>query len=499
MLLKDGEIVYGEWLPDQPVLGNPGLVEAKNCIPIDTFYKDFAGIVASTSALAAAPIGAFTAVDDSGDPDTYAGTLTAIYQKTGSTWADRSSAAYTTVSANRWHFTQFDTYVIATNYDDVPQRKIAGSGANFVALASTGAAPSAKQIGVINRFVLLGDIDDGTAYPYGVQWCAINDPTNWPTPASIAARTVQSGRQLLNSSYGAVTAIANGQFYGLVFQRRAITRFTYIGGDTVFQVETFERARGCWAPESMCQIGNMCRFMANDGWYETDGQSVRPIGNGKVDAWFFAALNQANLTRISHGVDWESKCILWSFPTASASAGTNDRMLIYNFVRDRFSWAEATADLLIESYTQSLSLEDLDALYASLDAVPVSLDSPLFQGGVPGVAGFTGSAFGFFTGAKAACTLETGELDGNPFGRVFVRGVRPLITGSPTSVTVSLSLRDTQDNAGQSFGTAVSRTTRTGVCDFRSQGRFIAMRTVITGGFDRALKAEFDVEEGDQV
>lgn len=501
MLVSDGKIPLGEWLPDRPVYQNPGLLEAKNCIPIDDNYRDFASIQTTGDALAASavPVGAFAAIDNNGDPDTYVGTLTTLVEKVGTTWADRTPAPYTTASNGRWHFSQFDTYVIATNYDDVPQRKVVGSASNFQDLATTGTAPNARVVGIIGRFAFLGDIDDGTQYPYAVQWSAIDDVTNWPTPASISARTVQSGREYLDASYGAVTAIAGGKFYGLVFQKRAITRFTYIGGDVVFQVDTFERERGCWSADSMVQIGNVCRFLAADGWYATDGQTVIPIGDGKIDRTFFLAFNQENIRLLTHTIEWQSKCIFWSYPTASAAANTCDRVLIYNFARDRWSWAENTTQILIRSFTQSTSLEELDAIYGDLDSIPVSLDSVLFQGGIPTAVGFAGGKLGNFSGSKLTARFETGELDGNAFGRVFIRGLRPLVTGSPTSIQCSLSVRDTQDGAGPSFSTAVSRTTRTGVCDFRTQGRFISTRMDVAGGFDRAIAIEFDAEQGDQV
>src|SRR5690606_4805944 len=125
----------------------------------------------------------------------------------------------------------------------------------------------------------LGDIDNGTAYPYAVQWSAIDNPTDWPTPGTSQARTVQAGFQYLDSSHGAVTGITNGQFSGLIFQKTGITRAQYIGGDLVFQFNTFEFTRGLWAPRSLIQIGQVAYFIAADGFYATDGQTVTPIGD----------------------------------------------------------------------------------------------------------------------------------------------------------------------------------------------------------------------------
>ena len=144
-------------------------------------------------------------------------------------------------------------------------------------------------------------------------------------------------------------------------------------------------------------------------------------------------------------------------------------------------------------------MDSMDTLYPSLDDIGVSLDSSVWQGGVPTIMGFADQQLGVFTGSSLDATFETGEQDQNPFGRVFIRGVRPLLTGNPSGVSVALAVRDTQDNASRTFGPPTARTARTGVCDFRQQGRFISARLSVVGGFDRVMGLGFDAELGDQV
>ncbi len=497
MLIEDGRVIFGEWLPDQPELDNPGLIEARNCLPVSLSYTDFASVNTYHDALGAAPIGAFATIDDSGDPEIYAGTLTALAQKTGTTWTDRTGAAYNTAAGDYWRFTQFNNYVIATNYADDPQRKVVGSAADFVDLASTGVAPKARQVGVINNFVFLGDIDDGTAIPYASQWCAIGDATNWPTPNTPTARTVQSGREVHNSSHGAVTAYASGQFWGLIFQKRAIIRATYVGGDRVFQFETFEHNRGCWAPQSMIQVGGLCYFLAHDGWCVTDGQSVIPIGEGKCDKWFYGRVDQGRLAEITAGVDWTSKCIIWNFPDAAAVAGYTNFFLALNFATRRFTYAEESVQLLLQSFSEAMTLEGLDALYASIDDISVSLDSPIWAGGAPGLMCFDSNKIGTLSGDSLDALLETGESAPNPFGYTFVRGIRPLVAGQPTAITLQIGKRSNQDES-RTYTNETSRTARTGVCDFRENGKFLTARLNIRGGFDKAMGLGVDSEMGDQ-
>lgn len=497
MLIEDGRVMFGEWLPDQPDFENPGLVEARNCLPIDNAYGPFGSVAVSDDALAAAPIGAYATIDDAGDPEIYAGTTTTLYEKTGSSWTSRTAAPYTSGATDYWRFSQFDSYVIATNMADVPQRKVIGAAANFAALASTGAAPRARQVGVIGRFAVLGDINDGvTALPFAVQWSGIDDITNWPTPNTSAARAVQSGRQILNSAYGAVTAIAQGEFFGLIFQKRGITRATYIGGDKVFQFETFEKNRGCWAPQSMIQLGGLCYFLAHDGWCVTDGQTVQPIGDGKVDRWFFSRVVQSRLKEVTVGVDWTNKCILWNFPTSSAASGVTNYIIVHNFRTKRFAYAEVGVQLLIQSFSEGFTLEELDTFSSSIDALAESLDSPVWQGGAPSLGLFSTNKLGGFTGAALDALFETGESAPNAFGYTFFRGIRPLVSGTPTALTVQLGTRENQDDA-RTYSDEISRTTRTGVCDFRDNAKFASARMNVRGGFNRASGLGIDFELSD--
>lgn len=496
---SDGSITFGEWLPDQPYYQNPGLVEAKNVIPVDGSYKDFLALLTSDDAIGARPQGAYAAITDTGDPEIYAGDQTKLYEKQGTAWTDRSGAVYTTPSNGYWRFAQFNNQVIATNFSDDPLARDVGSASNFAALALIGTAPKARQIGIVNRFVMLGDTDDALngAIPYRVQWPAIEDPTNWPTPGTIAARTVQAGEQFLDSSYGAVTAIAGGQFFGLIFQQRAITRATYVGGDIVFQFDTYEKSRGCWAPQSMTQIGNIVFFLAADGWYFTDGQSVTSIGDGKFDKTFYSDFDQTYRERLTAGIDLINKCIYWSYPSPSATNGVPDKMLIYSFSGSRATHADATVQLLFSSLTQGYTLDQLDSLFTSIDDMTITLDSSLWSGGIPTVMGFASNKLGTFAGASQDARFEIGESDAAAIGLAYVDGVRPMVTGAPTTVSVSIAGRSNQDNEARAFGSPSTRTARTGVCDFRQQARYLSARMDVTGGFDRALGLKFIAGDGD--
>lgn len=499
MNLQDSRIPLGPWLPDLPFYENPGLVEAKNCIPVDKYYKNYLPLTTTGDALTDRVIGAFAALDTAGDTFIYAGIDTALYLKNGSSWTDLGTV-FTTSTTGYWRFAQFDTTIVATNFSDTPQA-ISPGASTTAALATAGTAPKGRQVGVINRFVVIGDTDyAGSLIPHRIQWSALGTARDWPIPNTSDARTKQSGEQVLPAVYGAVTAIGSGEFFGLIFQRRAITRATYVGGDVVFQFQDYEKTRGCWFPQSMIQVGNLWYFIAADGFYVTDGTSVTAIGDGKFDKTFFADCDQTYAERVTAAYDYTTKCVMWSYPNFSATNGIPNRLIIFSTVDGRATNVDDTMELIFPSVSDGYTLEELDALYGDLDSIPGSLDSPIFQGGANTVMAFGNDhTIGTFSGTALTARFDTAEFDFNPMGYMFVRGVRPRVTGSPTGITVAISSRENQDSESRSFGTATNRTTRTGICDFRENVKFGSLRCEITGGFDKALGLDVDGEAGDLV
>jgi len=489
MRAADGKVPFGKWLPDLPVLDNPGMTEALNVLPVLATYKPYLPIVGIGDALAARPQGAAAALDSSSNTFIYAGTDADLYVRAGSAWTTKSGAVYTTASTGYWRFAQFDTTLVATNYADVPQSIDVGSGSNFADLALTGTAPRARQIGVINRFVVLGDTIDGTngTVPTRLQWPAIDDPTNWPVPGSANALSVQSGEQFMNANYGPVTGIVGGDQFGIIFQRSGLTRATYIGGNLVFQFDTIEEKRGALCPNAIAKVGKFTYFVSSDGFYVTDGVSVQPIGTGEVDTWFADRFDTGYPERMYSAVDLSRKLILWAFAGPGNTAGRPNNLLVYNYDEKRWTHAEDECEILSSGLTQGVSLDDLDAYFASLDLVSPGLDSSQWAGGVNTVSAFDSSnKFGTFSGTPGTATLDGQEVELNLGLYTRVQGIKPLVIGSSPVMTVALGRRDDLGTA-VAYSTDVSPTARTGFCDFDSEARYNRSRLTIVGNFESAM------------
>jgi hypothetical protein len=487
----DGIVKFGEWLPDLPTLDNPGLTEAKNVIPTDSVYKPFLPVSGTGDALAARPMGGLSTVDTAGSGFFYAATQTKIYIRSGTGWSSRYGGTFATPTDGYWSGCQFDDLAIFTNYADVPVYSVAGSGTNFATLATTGTAPNARCVGVVGRFVVLGDTDLSAATPNGIQWSAIDDPNNWPTPGSAAAQAAQSGEQFLNAAYGPVTHIVGGEQSGIVFQRNGITRMTYVGGNVVFQFDTIERARGALFPNAVVQFGRLAYFISGDGFYVTDGVEVKPIGSQKVDNYFGDDVDTSYKARVRGAVDYANKCIYWIYPGAGNTGGQPNKVLIYNYEENRWSRAEDDVAFCVSGVTTAISLDDLDDYFSSLDIVTPSLDSDQWAGGNNTILAFDSSyKLGAFSGTTGTAIIDGGEIELTPGRLTRVQGVKPLVTGDDPEMTVALGVRDSLGDS-VSYLTARTPNARTGFADYRSESRYHRARVTITGNFTAAIGLEY--------
>jgi len=169
--------------------------------------------------------------------------------------------------------------------------------------------------------------------PYRVWWSAIGDPTNWPTPDTDAAIAAQSSFEDLNPDSGQVMFIAGYPLYALIFQRFGITRANYVGGDTVFDFAPYEFTHGVIAHGAAAQVNSLVFFLADDGFFVTDGANVIPIGTDAensqgIDNWLWANINMGALEAIRSGYDAAKRCVFFAIAT-----GTNtlpDTLLSYN-------------------------------------------------------------------------------------------------------------------------------------------------------------------------
>ncbi len=476
-------IEFGDLQADLPSYKNSGALVVDNVLPLAKGYKSLAGFQAlSGTGLSNAAVGLFTSFSASGSTN-YAGDRSKLYQMNSSlVFIDKSKAGgysnSTTENARDfWAFTQFGSNIIATNFADNIQKFDEGTDSAFSDLV----ALKAKYIAVIRDFVVAGYTDEsGVAYNQRVKWSGINNSSTW-TPS----QATQSGFQDIVGSHGNIQAIVGGESAGVIFMEKAIYRMEYVGTPLIFQFVKIADNIGAFAPKSVASYGNMVFFLAQDGFYKlTGGQQLTPIGNGKVDNFFFDDLS-SNLDGITSAIDPNNSIVVWSYRGSGATGTTNNKLLIYNYAVDKWSTGSGQDLEFIASASQEAftTLESLDVL-GDLDNLPKSLDSYFYKEGIVGLAGFNSeNKFGKFIANSLSATVDTTEFEGADGKRSTLINCRPIVDGTTnTSVTVTPITRQSQLDTTTTG--AVTSTNDTGTCPLRSTSRYHRIRVNVTGNFN---------------
>lgn len=422
-------IPFVEFAPDQPRLESGASGHVLNVVPLTAqSYGPLPALAPVGTALDARCQGAASFRGPDGTILNVAGDATKLYRWDGATWNDvsRISGPYATPSEQGWSYTQFGSKVIAVNGNDQPQIIDVSSPNPFADLSGP---QKARFAATVRDFVMLSQLDvDQSA----VQWSGLNDATSWQ--AGIDQSDIQSF-----PDGGRVTGLVGGQ-YAIIFQETAIRRGTYVGPDLIFQFDAISTERGCAAPGSIASYQQLVFFLAADGFFLlSGGEAERPIGGQKVDAWFWANVNESYLHRISAAIDSSRKLYVVAFPSTNSSTGAPDTLLIYNWTIDRWSRAEIGVDMLCRMMNKlGQTLDSLDTIYPSLDAMPLSLDSALLSGSPLAKLGAFGfdNRMAFFEGGNLAAEIDSIEAQVAPGSRAFVSAIRPLIDGGTLAVQV---------------------------------------------------------------
>lgn len=486
-------INFGSWTPDTPPLDSTGVTLAENVVPQSTsdHYGSWKALSEITDAIDSAALGGISGKAVTGAAFSFVGDTGKLYSLTGATWANVSKpGGYTTAAENMWNFVQYGYDIIATNYSDNIQVYTMGTSSLFDDVSVT--APRAKYLMVVREFlVALNTFDADGQRPLRVRWSpssAQGGPAGDWTPSP----TTQSDFQDLLTGEEIMGGV--GGEYGLVVCRKSIYRMTYVGPPVVFQFDEIVRNRGTIAPGSVATDGQTTVFWSDDGFYACDGTSVLPIGAGKIDKWFKENAQPANYLNMSASMDPTRQLYALSFVSVDTPDGSPDAMLLFNWVSGRWTVVRQSMRILVGLLSPPYTLEGLDAVSASIDALPASLDSQRWAGGATYFGAFTsGNKFGLFNGDTLAATIETGEASLSGDLRTVLQSVRPLCDGTPT---VQIGYRDNQWGVEQF--SEIESLTRAGDCKFDPviDARFHRARLLLGGEWTVAQGLDVDASPG---
>jgi hypothetical protein len=450
-------IDFGEWMPDQA--GITGAIqEAYNVIPQAIGYSPLPEAVDLSQSASETLTNAF-ATKFGGTTTVFAAGTTKLF-KLDSTDLSldnvSKSGGYTT--ADRFYFVQFGQRLIAANGNSKLQSWDLGSSTAFADLDS--AAPTAKFVTVVRDFVVAANTSSA---PTTVYWSDINDETDW-TPSDLS----QSDSQIIPDG-GDIRGITGGEF-GLVLLEKAISRMSYVGAPLFFQFDTIAKNIGCYESNSIAQFGNLTFFLADDGFYVCDGQTVSPIGAEKIDRFFFNNVDQTKLNEMSATVDTVKKIVIWQFTDIFA----RKRLMVYNWQVKKWSEGETDTNYLAPIATAGVTLEALDT-YGNMDTINTSFDSRIWAGGKFVSAGTRGAKIVTFTGQPKIGYITSSDI-GNGSQSIITLAKPKIDNGSSSVAVYSRNLL----TATPTFGTATNADSENRV-SLRSSGNYHRVRVYPSG------------------
>jgi len=480
-------ITLGEWLPDQPDLNNP-VVRAENCIPSAQGYRSMNSFVEYSEAADSKILGIYAAKDNADNTKLFAGDGGKLYLHNSSTNAlddvsKSGSPAYDLTGDERWRFVQFgDTVIAAGGLGEELQKFQVGTDSAFADLSTD--APKAEYIAVVRDFVWTGDIDEGSGrIPYRVKWSGFGDTTSW------VSGTDQSDHQDIFEG-GKIMGLVGGE-YCTILMERAIYRATYSGLPLVFQFDKIDAERGCAFSGSVCNIGSTVFYCSDDGFYAFDGTKSIPIGSEKVNNFFLADFDSNYAGRLTASVDPLQEIAMWSYTSVDSPSGQPDKILIYNYVLNRWSLALVEADLLAPFFSSGYTTDGLADIQTLVDNLNQTVDSRQWKGGQYFFGGAYDDKIYTFTGDPLDCTIETGDISLSKGNNAIVTRIYPFYENGDISVQVG-SKNTTNDAV--TFTSAVSENDD-GFAPIRSHGRYHRVRLNLSNRWDTAQGIDFDARQ----
>ena len=364
----------------------------------------------------------------------------------------------------QWQFAQFGNLVKATQKNVVLQTYTLGVSDTFT--DNAGSPPQASYISVVGRFLVLSGL---LSNPFRIQWSGLNDTTEWMSGVS------SSDFQDFPDG-GVVRGVAGGEF-GTVFQDQAIRRMSYIpGSPLIFQIERIAQDLGLFAPYSIVRAGSLIFFHSAQGFYRiAPGGLPEQVGRERVDRTFFDDLDKNEIRMFIGCSDPRSTRAYWAYKSTAGTTERYDKIIGIDYALDRWFSISMSGEYLLGMSQPGITLESLDDLSASIDALAATLDS-FAVSTQPLIAQFgTAHNLGFFSGANLEATLETAE-QGTAERRIRLNGFRP-ICDAP-SLYGSASYRELVSATPTSLP-EIAMNARTGKVDLIRSTRYSRMKVRI--------------------
>ncbi|WP_156851788.1 hypothetical protein, partial [Bartonella refiksaydamii] len=313
-------------------------------------------------------------------------------------WQDisQSGVTYQANEENKWSFALFGESIIAVNRNDKPQLFKVRSSQQFEDLA--GNPPKAGLVKVWGDFVCLMQLTD---HPNRIHWSGLNDASHWTVgDKDCYYHDFHDGEHVQGA-----TESSNP----LVFLRSAVYAGSFtLGSKVPFIFQKIQDKRGARSSGAIACRGSDAFFAGDGGFYQIslDGQ-LFSIGFEKVDRTVFSTFDKLALDEMQAVIDPVYNRVYWSL-----KRGNNEQTtFVYDWGLQKWSTIQGEFFTFFPVFTAGYTLEQLDEISTSLESLPASLDSSIWQSGAPMLGAFDKeNRLVVFTGAPMEAIVVSQEM-----------------------------------------------------------------------------------------
>ncbi|MBA9082668.1 MULTISPECIES: hypothetical protein [Bartonella] len=379
-----------------------------------------------------------------------------------------------------WSFALFGDYVIAVNANDKPQVIDIDHDETFRDLG--GNPPQAGIVRVWGDFVCLMKL---TEHPRRVHWSGLNDAEFWTVG--------KKSCDYQDFPDGGYVQGATETTNPLIFMRSAIYAGSFIpGSKIIFSFQKIHDKRGAKTSESIVCRGDLAFFIDEGGFYQItiDGH-ITPIGFEKVDRTMITRINQSSLPILWSAIDGVYTRVYWMI---DLDENTQERtLLIYDWGLQKWSVATVNIAVILPIFSAGYSLEGLDRVSCSLDDLPFSLDSKVWQNEAPVLGAFDQKGrLGSFSGEPMACVVTSQEMGQTSGIMTRVSNIMPQVNSTEFYVSVGMRLRQSIEEKIVWFPER-QPSSHTGQVRCRVRARFYRFKLRIPEGANWSHITGFDV------
>lgn len=262
-------------------------------------------------------------------------TKSGVWDGTSHTDITRAAGNYAANSTDNWNGFVFGGVPILNDGVDVPQYWASplSVGTKLAALPNWPAAQRAKVLRSFGSYLIAFSVTDaGGTFPHLVQWSNPAGPGTVPTSWSFSNPATEGGRKdLPDTNSGEILEAQTLQNAMFIYKERSIWKMTYIGGQFIFQFDTFLDDIGILAPRCVCHDGSGTKHVVvtQDDIITHNGNTPTSILTDKQRVTLFNAINRDAANACFLFLNKEKEEVWFCFPESGQTQAT--RAMIWNY------------------------------------------------------------------------------------------------------------------------------------------------------------------------